>query len=158
MLKSIRLVFKPKVFVSFDWPNSWRANQIKYHGTGMNQRDPKFVDFSLKERSKAKSDAYIKSKIRNGIDKANTVLIANSPTYDGRKYTEYEMRYAIEQQKRMLLINTHKMRDQGGRRGIKANRPKLCKEYNLPSVTYTPRKTNMKELLKKAKKPVKNKK
>jgi len=147
----------PRIFFSYDWKNIWRANQLKNQTKLSRNNKAKFVNKSLKEKSKATNEQYIKRKIRNGIDQAGTIAIINSPTFDNRKFTKYEMEYAIKKKKRIIVINSHKMKDQRGLLGEKAPKPQLCKEYHIPSRTYVPRVTNLKNLVNAAKKPSKRK-
>lgn len=147
----------PRVFFCYAWENVWRANQLK-NQTRLNKNNKaKFVNKSLIEKSKAKNDQYIKRKIRNGINQAGTVVIINSPEFNNKKYANYEARYAIKKKKKLIVINTEKMKDQKGKIGEKAPKPQICRKYKIPSRTYTPRKSNLKNLILKAKKPSKRK-
>ncbi len=147
----------PRVFFSYDWPNNWRANQIKNQSYLKTNKKAKFVNKSLKEKSKATNEEYIKKKIREGIDKAGTVAIINSSTFDGRTFTNYEQEYAIKKNKKMIVINTHKMKDKKGQLGENTPKPELCRKNKIPSHTYTPGKSNLKNIISEAKKPAKRK-
>ena len=52
----------PRVFFSFDWSNSWRANQIKNQSYLKTNKKAKFVNKSLLEKNKATNEEYIKKK------------------------------------------------------------------------------------------------
>jgi hypothetical protein len=144
----------PRVFFSFDWDNIWRANQIIYQSKINVDPKARFVNTSLLGKSNAENEEYIKRKIRSGIDKAGTVVILNSNTYDDRKYTVYEMEYAIKRNKKMLVINTNQLTNRKGSRSNIPPIPKLCKEREIPIVEYIPGKSNLKRLvLENAKKP-----
>jgi len=147
----------PRVFFSYDWSNSWRANQIKNQSYLKTNKKAKFVNKSLLEKNKATNEEYIKKKIREGIDKAGTVAIINSSTYDGRTFTNYEQEYAIKKNKNMIVINTHKMKDKNGQLGDNTPKPDLCRKNKIPSHTYTPGKSNLKNIISDAKKPAKRK-
>jgi hypothetical protein len=147
----------PRVFFSFDWTNNWRANQIKNQSCLKTNKKARFVNKSLMEKNKATNEEYIKKKIREGIDKAGTVAIINSSTYDGRTFTNYELEYAIKKNKNMIVINTHNMKDKKGQLGDYTPKPELCREYKIPSQTYTPGKSNLKKIISDAKKPSKRK-
>jgi len=159
-LNNIRTIKKntnPRVFFSFDWPNNWRANQIKNQSYLKTNKKAKFVNKSLLEKSKARNEEYIKKKIREGIDKVGTVAIINSSTYDGRTFTNYEQEYAIKKNKNMIVINTHKMKDKKGQLGDNTPKPELCRKNKIPSSTYIPGKSNLKNIISEAKKPAKRK-
>ena len=145
----------PRVFFSFDWPNNWRANQIKNQSYLKTNKKAKFVNKSLLEKSRATNEEYIKKKIREGIDKAGTVAIINSSTYDGRTFTNYEQEYSIKKNKNMIVINTHNMKDKNGQLGDYTPKPELCRKYKIPSCTYTLGKSNLKNIISDAKKPSK---
>jgi len=147
----------PRVFFSYAWSNVWRANQLKNQTNLSQNKKAKFVNKSLKEKSKATNEQYIKRKIRDGINRAGTVTLVNSPGFEQGKYTKYEMEYAIKQKKKMIVVNTHKMKDKNGKSCIKTPKPKLCKIYHIPARTYKPRETNLKKYILEAKKPSKKK-
>lgn len=157
-LNNIRATKKnsnPRVFFSFDWNNNWRANQIKNQSCLKTNKKAEFVNKSLMEKNKATNEKYIKKKIREGIDKAGTVAIINSSTYDGRTFTKYEQEYSIKKNKKMIVINTHKMKDKNGQLGDYTPKPELCRNYKIPSQIYTPGKSNLKNIILDAKKPSK---
>lgn len=147
----------PRVFFSFDWSNSWRANQIKNQSYLKTNKKAKFVNKSLLEKNKATNEKYIKKKIREGIEKAGTVAIINSSAYDGRTFTNYEQEYSIKKNKNMIVINTHNMKDKNGQLGDYTPKPELCRKFKIPSHTYTPGKSNLKDIISDAKKPSKRK-
>ncbi len=157
VIRSTKKNRNPRVFFSFDWSNSWRANQIKNQSYLKTNKKAKFVNKSLQEKSKATNEEYIKKKIREGIDKAGTVAIINSSTYDGRTFTNYEQEYAIKKNKNMIVINTHKMKDKNGQLGDNTPKPELCRKNKIPSYTYAPGKSNLKNIISNAKKPSKRK-
>ena len=156
-IRTIKKNINPRVFFSFDWSNSWRANQIKNQSYLKTNKKAKFVNKSLLEKNKATNEEYIRKKIREGIDKAGTVAIINSPTYDGRTFTNYEQEYSIKKNKNMIVINTNNMRDKKGQLGDYTPKPELCRNYKIPSHTYTPGKSNLKNIISDAKKPFKKK-
>ena len=53
----------------------------------------------------------------------------------------------------MVVINTHNMKDKNGELGKYTPKPELCKKYKIPSRTYTPGKSNLKNIILDGKKP-----
>ncbi len=63
------------------------------------------------------------------------------------------MKYALKMKKRIVCINTNQMKDQNGNLGLKASKPQLLNQYDIPCHTYVPCKSDLKKIILGAKNP-----
>lgn len=83
------------------------------------------------------------------------MAIINSPSFEKRTYTRYELNYAIKKNKKIVVINPEQIKDQKGKKGKRTSKPAQCKKNHIPSRTYKPGKSRLKKLILGARKPAK---
>ena len=77
-------------FFSFDYRDVWTTNVVRNSWVTQDPQAAGFLDKSLWEESKQKSDAAIKKLIDGGLQGTSVTVVLIGPRTASRKYVGYE--------------------------------------------------------------------
>ncbi len=104
-----------RTFFSFNYSKDiWRVNQIRNMPTVIGSSAAGFVDASLWEEAKKKSDAAIKKLIDDALYNTSVTVVCITYGTSVRKYINYEIDQSLERGNGLLGIQIHDLKDKDG--------------------------------------------
>lgn len=112
---------KRQVFFSFEYnKDNWRASQVR--NMGKVSDDSTFSDNDWEE-VKSKNDSDIKKWIDSQLEKRSCVVVLIGSTTANRKWINYEIEQAYKNNKGLVGIYIHNLKDSSSKQTTKGDNP-----------------------------------
>ncbi len=102
-------------FFSFDYRDVWTTNVVRNSWVTQDPQAAGFLDKSLWEESKQKSDAAIKKLIDGGLQGTSVTVVLIGPRTASRKYVRYEMERSLARGNGFVAVHVGGIKDACGR-------------------------------------------
>jgi hypothetical protein len=114
-----------RVFFSFNYERDiFRVNQIRNSWViRPGNESQQFYDKSLWENSKKNGDSAIQHLIDKGLNGASVTVVLIGAETDGRRWVDYEIKKSYQDNKGLLAIYIHNIKDNYGRTDHKGKNP-----------------------------------
>lgn len=112
------------VFFSFHYQRDiWRINQIRSIPNITGCAAAGFIDGSIWESAKAKSDAAIQALIDTGLRNTSVTVVFIGAKTAGRKFINYEIEQSIARGNGLVGVQIHHLKDQNGQSDVPGETP-----------------------------------
>ncbi len=119
-----------RTFFSFNYEEDvWRATNVRNCGA-LNKDDIEFIDASLWEEAKKKSDDAIKKLIDDALKKSTVTCVLIGANTASRKWVKYEIDESVRLGKGLFGIHIYKIKDQNGNESTQGANP-LAAKYKV---------------------------
>lgn len=110
-----------RAFYSFHYkPDNWRASQVRNMGVVAGNKPATDNDW---EKIKKGGDAAIKKWIDGQLSDKSVAIVLIGSNVAGRKWIKYEIKKAWQDEKGVLGIYIHNLKDNDGNQLTKGNNP-----------------------------------
>ena len=125
-----------RTFFSFDYRYVWKVNQIRNIPNVIGVAAAGFVDASIWEEAKKKSDAAIKRMIDGALNNTTvTVVFVNYGTA-GRKFINYEIDQSLARGNGLVAVQIHNVKDKDGSTGSAGAIPAQIEANDFKAYKY----------------------
>ncbi len=110
-------------FFSFDYRDVWTTNVVRNSWVTQDPQAAGFLDKSLWEESKQKSDAAIKMLIDGALQGTSVTVVLIGPRTASRRFVRYEMEQSLARGNGFVAVHVGGIKDARGRTRRRGKNP-----------------------------------
>ena len=126
-----------RTFFSFDYRYVWKVNQIRSLVNVIPTAAAGFLDASLWEEAKKKSDAAIKKMIDTALNNTTVTAVLVTHGTSGRKFINYEIDQSLGRGNGLVAVQIHHSKDPAGNPGAAGAIPPQIEANGFKAYKYT---------------------
>ena len=126
-----------RTFFSFDYRYVWKVNQIRNIPNVTGVAAAGFIDASIWEEAKKKSDAAIKRMIDDALNNTSVTLVLVNYGTAQRKYINYEIDQSLARGNGLVAVQIHNVKDSNGNTGSVGSIPAQIEANGFKAYKYT---------------------